>query len=841
MRCRSLLARLGLFALLATPAAAQTNTVSIGPATRTVTGIAPVTVTVTWCGYPGTPQNYMDINSRVIKVNGVDVTTDFDLQTNPTACGFSGPVADEVLYTSTGFVYVTPSTGPVTVSADVSNSYNYHWQASTTYYPLAARRGVTVIANAQYVTPSPGSVRSERFTITNTGNAADTFALSPAIECSGSAIMSSCVVSPVSLPLAAGANGFATVSYTTGTTATTRGLIRLRAVNTDGTTRDSSWVDVTVGATPVAGVELIGTAPGRVDNLARDACVTIALTDASASECGDLRLVHALPSVRTMGTTRTPMLLYNSQHARPKPLVVADVRLSSSVALPASVTACITIGVRTPACTTYPGSSWGTPGEARRIVVAAGDSAWVTGPIKFGLAITTSDGAQGPYNTNGRFLIVNRSASTFGAGWWLAGLEQLQVFSATELYWTGGDGSARRYVQSGSVWRVANFASLDSIERTTTGYVRKTAEQARVYFNATGQHDSTVNSAGHLTSFAYTGSLLTRIQFPTISGVSEDSLFYVNGLLDSVNTPNGRGMKLFRTAARVDSIRDPDGGIVRFGAGTGLNQNVVTARTDRRGNTTNFTYDVANRVAQATRPLGNTITLIAAESRGLSTPIMIDSAFTEMDGPRSDVSDVTRFWINGYGAPVRTRNAVGQESFVHFNPTWPGLADSTMSPNRLSATITYNARALPIVSRIVQPYGTGGDAVTSYQWHPAMNRTTSVRTLTAGSATLLDSMSYNADSTLAWTQRGSSSGTRVNYTYTAMRLPATLVLPGIETTTFGYSALGNLRKEQSPLNYLTLLFEDAAGRDTLVITPVLDLDLETYMPRAPARFDLEAR
>ena len=33
------------------------------------------------------------------------------------------------------------------------------------------------------------------------------------------------------------------------------------------------------------------------------------------------------------------------------------------------------------------------------------------------------------------------------------------------------------------------------------------------------------------------------------------------------------------------------------------------------------------------------------------------------------------------------------------------------------------------------------------------------------------------------------------------------------------NALSNLRKETRPLGYLSLMFEDAAGRDTLVITP----------------------
>ena len=85
------------------------NSVAITPGpTTVVTGS--ITVTVTWCGYPESPQTYMDIDNRVIKVNGVDVTGDFDLQLDPAACGFTDPVGDEVLYTSTGDVTVDAST-----------------------------------------------------------------------------------------------------------------------------------------------------------------------------------------------------------------------------------------------------------------------------------------------------------------------------------------------------------------------------------------------------------------------------------------------------------------------------------------------------------------------------------------------------------------------------------------------------------------------------------------------------------------------------------------------------------------------------------------------------------
>ena len=79
-----------------------------------------------------------------------------------------------------------------------------------------------------------------------------------------------------------------------------------------------------------------------------------------------------------MGTTHTPMLVYNSQHARPKPLVVANVTLSNAVALPASVTACFAVTNEPGGCTTFAGGSWGAPGETRRVVVMGEDGAWTT-------------------------------------------------------------------------------------------------------------------------------------------------------------------------------------------------------------------------------------------------------------------------------------------------------------------------------------------------------------------------------------------------------------------------------------------------------------------------------
>src|SRR5687767_9350922 len=49
----------------------------------------------------------------------------------------------------------------------------------------------------------------------------------------------------------------------------------------------------------------------------RGECLTVNIGSNAAAECGDLRVEHALPSVRVFNSTVTPTLLYNSKHAHP--------------------------------------------------------------------------------------------------------------------------------------------------------------------------------------------------------------------------------------------------------------------------------------------------------------------------------------------------------------------------------------------------------------------------------------------------------------------------------------------------------------------------------------------
>ena len=98
------------------------------------------------------------------------------------------------------------------------------------------------------------------------------------------------VLVPVSFVAATAGTGTMTVRAAFGATTLVTATLTVTA-QTGGT----SMIVVTQGLT--------------TDSLHhRDECVALSLGSAIASECGDLRVVHALPTVRTLNVARAPML-----------------------------------------------------------------------------------------------------------------------------------------------------------------------------------------------------------------------------------------------------------------------------------------------------------------------------------------------------------------------------------------------------------------------------------------------------------------------------------------------------------------------------------------------------
>jgi hypothetical protein len=181
----------------------------------------------------------------------------------------------------------------------------------TAWYDITSQSAPVVA-----VTPHDSSVsrpattqnQQETFVVRNLGSDSATFAFTPTCTWSG-VPQGACLAAPTSFNISAGGTKQVTVTYNVGAQATS-GVVWLRAATQSGGVpfaADSG--KITVSAPPTfPTVVLVEPIPGT--SIARNQCLTIALPGDAASECGDLRLAHALPPMRTMNTTRVPTLIY---------------------------------------------------------------------------------------------------------------------------------------------------------------------------------------------------------------------------------------------------------------------------------------------------------------------------------------------------------------------------------------------------------------------------------------------------------------------------------------------------------------------------------------------------
>jgi len=689
---------------------------------------------------------------------------------------------------------------------------------------------VPVVATGVAVTPDNGTTAArlassgpfkDVFTIQNTGGSTKTFS----VTCSGSSNVTCSGVSKNTVPLTAGASTTDTATYTVSGVGT--GSLSLTATAPEVSDAGSYRIGVVASTQQAPTIAVGAVNAGTVSE--RALCFSIALGPAAASECGDLRIVHPLPTTRTMNKARTPTLLYNSQVAHPNPLVAALVTLPTT-AIPDSIEATLTVNGTVRRRGQWPGSQW-APGTTRRIALTYDGGSDATGIYNYTLEVLSLYGTSRlATDSTGQLVVVNRQTSPFGAGWWLAGLEQLNVGN---MLWVGGDGSVHQYQAAGAgVWFGPNVDHPDTLKQVvhgdTTYYVRYLPKGVQVWFDAHGRQVYTYNRQRHLTRFVYDTikGVLDSIIVPTVPPyVRAYTLAYTPSApyyLTSVTAPDytsWQGFNVTRVVQITDSvglttqIQDPDGKVVRFAPVAGCCFGLVQARTDRRGTTVSYTYDAGTRISgsyvspNATQT--SILTITAQETRGLRGAPSVDSssAFTLIDGPRTDSVDVTQVWVDRWGQPTQLQDAHGFQTRVRRSDTLPGLVAEVDHANGWRETATYDARG-NLAS--TTDYGFGGQPTTTYQWDQTWDALTKIKRPEGDSVV----MAYDAATgNRLWQQDGRGSSTRVTFRYNSASQLVTDSAPATPAESLFYDTkLGDVTVIKSPMQFDTRDSLDAIGR-----------------------------
>jgi RHS repeat-associated protein len=722
---------------------------------------------------------------------------------------------------------------------------------------------VSVTPDSLPVAPAAYASYTQSFVVTNKGSTQRTFNLQ--VACAPPAV-TACSSATTALTLAPLDSASVNVSYTAGDRAAT-GTLRLIAADNGGHSTDGGTLAVTVG-TSVANnqVQFKQINPGTT--IERSACLVFSIVRDVADECGALRIVHPLPALTTLGKARVPTLIYSSDQLQ-GPTLAVNVILADTTTPPQSVQLTVTRtwsdGHVNAVTQTYPGTDWQANNRRRRIAVPNVASGGI-GILRYSVSVSLVypggvTKLAAPVDSS-ELAFVDRTNSPFGAGWWLAGLEQLFTGQYDgSVLWVAGDGSTRKYVNqhttvvgapSDTVYLAAAFDRPDTLlHRADSTYQRRAGNGLYIVFDGYGLHKRTVNRLGHETHFNYDGnSHLSTIQLPPWQN-GTPALTYTFAfnptfqLLDSVTAPalncpgvncKVRNVTLTRFGATHgvqkftehlgDSIYHvdfefPSGGALRY-----------AARLDRRVVRTSFAYEDSSSTirsfATATGTGTDTVRHTFRTAGGIGAAggsTSLDSVYFHYDGPRPDsVGDTTNFWLDRFGAPTRIVNALGMERRIaRGDPRFPGLATETHgpAPRNFTTWANYDARGNLLTSTEVNPRDDGKDATISYAWDGKWDEVTRV-TLPAGEVTTfgIDPATGNR----SYQQDGRGAMSQVTYYYGADLQLATIQLPSgscsvsIRTGCQGidYDALGNVQRVVNERDAWTSYQRDAIGRVTVI-------------------------
>ncbi|MCL4215061.1 MAG: hypothetical protein KJZ74_14215 [Gemmatimonadales bacterium] len=826
---------------------APTITVTPGPGEYSVG--TQLSVTVEYCD-----NNGLDTANVITKFNNVEQTSWPKVYT----IGNPGPCLAKLVRTGT----VTLVTGTNVLRASIEDTSNpplwSGWSITEWTTPLPWS-GVRVTSNQRYADAPPSTQTTQSFVVTNIGEATESFTFSAAVT--GLTLNSG--PTPGSSNLAAGASTTVSVVVTSPGTSYNSGRVWLKA--SAGANADSSFTEVTAQPAPTIsnGVTLVN--PTGI--IERDLCVTIAAGPSAAMECGDLRLSHVLPGVQTRGKGRAPTLTYLGHAAHPWPVFPANFGLvnggpkgmGTTIAATVVITAGPSQGTSFSAGT-WLKADWGSGTSLRRILPTFDASNLPTGRYPYRLDVTSGTNTWSAY---GVMLLVSRVNSPFNNGWWLAGLEEIKSYYASSgaadtLMWVGGDGSARTYIETAATSCIFLAEALDrpdsivatSSSGTCIDHVRKLPNNTRVVFNGTsGQHRYTINRLSDTTSFVYDGSArLDSIKVPSGSVAVAYRFFYTGSRLDSVRAPSlpvpspdtvravrfttSLGASIGGAARpRIVKILGPDTTRINFdydalGSSTDY---WVGHRYERDSIPTTFSWEYASalRLVGASTPASATQTVSQtfrpAEGQGMGTgsanqSIPLDSIYTRLDGPRTDVTDVHKWWINKYGAPVRYQDPMGMGSRITYDYAWPGLPFEVVDAAGMVTRAYYDSRGLVGTTVRISPFG-GANDTTKIWWNPSWSLPDSTRD---GNG-VKSHRRYDASSgnlMREWVGADSSRRTLYGFDATTKQLRAVFTAGVNQADSIEYDAtLRNVQRTKSAGGVVQWFHKDRIGRDTLTLSP----------------------
>ena len=261
---------------------------------------------------------------------------------------------------------------------------------------------------------------------------------------------------------------------------------------------------------------------------------------------------------------------------------------------------------------------------------------------------------------------MNRSASEFGSGWWLSGLDRL-VTSSTGALLVQGNGDSLWFTKNGSNYDRAigdlSFSTL--VKNSNNTYTLTTKHGLQHHFSTIGLLTSVVDPNGNTITYTYADT--------DSSGIADDltsitdpftrstSVSYTSGKVSSIAHFSGTtsSLAVASSTGQLTSITlpDPDGSgslaspVNQFAYSTTHQQ--LTSRTDPLNHATTYGYNATDlRLRTVTYPDSNSKAIVPIESLGLPSGTTGNAVTKTQDVQGTVTDERNKVWNSALIASV---------------------------------------------------------------------------------------------------------------------------------------------------------------------------------------------
>jgi len=602
----------------------------------------------------------------------------------------------------------------------------------------------------------------------------------------------------------------------------------------DGDKHSQAWADsaMVVVAAPAGEAPNLASLDGMNagDRFDRAACLSVSAGPIGI-ECDDAVFTYLLPPVYTFGQAWPLVLNYNSRTAYGELGVALEIAPHDSI--PAGgYEIVLTTDESTPvtlATDTVHLDPAASLSERYRAVISDRDAAHATGlhPIKVEVTeLFEGTATKRMVTLHDTVAVVNRSASMIGAGWSLSTDEQIidQDSEFDKLLWVGADGSHRVYradTLTANLWHSPEPFLGDSITKSGGTFTRHLRGGGKATFSGTGpaRLHSMTTAWGRTIHFTHSADALTLVDVPVPGGDTTGyELHWAGSVLDSVSPAaiDSVGVSLaYNGSGDLETITMADGLTLSFGYADGL----LTTITDADSVVTTISYTgdsgealrkVDDVVLSASGETSATVDYTPSYPVGADTAIVIDSLKAYVDGPRSDVTDASEFWITGWGGAWKTLDAAGYTTEVEFGSPEldPRRVTSSTDIRGLTTSFTFDGDGRLATA-------TADGATTTYTW----NETWELPGRIEGPTDDFQDFGYNPNGLVTHVRYGHDSTVDTSLTETTLYDSTSVLVDTVYNATdtwqsFTYDALGNLHRVHDVLGLRSETTSNILGRVT---------------------------